>query len=84
MNRGIGHCYECGENCRKGLLGKMKPYAFTQFARVYGEDELLDCLERNERRGVVYHREGITGDYDAFDDVDALIRFIRTGRTETP
>ncbi len=78
------HCYECGENCRKGLLGKMKPYAFTQFARAYGEDELLDCLERNERRGVVYHREGITGDYDAFDDVDALIRFIRTGRTETP
>ena len=77
--RGIGHCYECAEACRKGLLSKIKPYGFTLFARRYGEDALLDCLERNERRGVVYHREGIVGDYDDFDDVEVLIRFIQTG-----
>ena len=53
--------------------------AFTEFARRYGEEELLDCLERNEKNGVVYHREGINGDYDDFDDVKALIEFIRTG-----
>jgi hypothetical protein len=29
--------------------------------------------------GIVYHREGIIGDYDAFQDVEALIAFIRTG-----
>ena len=73
------HCYECDEACRKGLLSKIKPYAFTEFARRYGEEELLDCLERNEKNGVVYHREGINGDYDDFDDVKALIEFIRTG-----
>ena len=45
----------------------------------YGEKTLLDCLERNEQNGVVYHREGITGDYDDFEDAEALIRFIQTG-----
>ena len=75
----IGHCYECNAKCRKGLLSKIKPYAFTEFVRRYGEDCLLDCLERNENRGIVYHREGINGDYDDFDDVETLIEFIRTG-----
>lgn len=45
----------------------------------YGEEELLNCLEENEKRGVVYHREGISGDYDDFDDVEKLIEFIKTG-----
>lgn len=77
--KGLAHCYECGENCRKGLLSKNKPYAFTEFARRYGVETLLDCLEENEKRGIVYHRAGIVGDYDGFDDLEALIRFIRTG-----
>lgn len=42
----------------------------------------MDCLDRNEKNGVVYHREGIVGDYDAFDDVEELIGFIRTGRRD--
>lgn len=29
--------------------------------------------------GIVYHREGINGDYDDFDNVDELIEFIKTG-----
>lgn len=80
IDKEIGHCYECGENCSKGLLGKIKPYGFTLFAREYGEETLLDCLERNEKNGVVYHRAGITGDYDDFDNVEDLIEFIRTGK----
>ena len=78
--KGLARCADCGLECRKGLLGKIKPYGFTLFIRRYGEAALLDCLERNEKLGVVYHREGIVGDYDDFDDVEALIRFIRTGR----
>ena len=42
-------------------------------------EELLDCLERNEKNGIVYHREGILGDYDDFEDVEELIHFIKTG-----
>ena len=80
INNGLRHCYECKSKCRKGLLSKIKPYGFTLFIRRYGEKELLDCLERNENAGIVYHREGINGDYDVFKDVEELIQFIRTGK----
>ena len=80
LEKGIAHCYECKEECRKGLLNKIKPYTFSIFAKRYGEEQLLDCLEKNEQNGVVYHREGITGDYDYFDDIDQLISFIQTGK----
>ena len=80
IEKNCSHCYGCGENCRKGLLSKIKPYGFTLFIKKYGEEELLNCLERNERNGVVYHRSGINGDYDGFDDVEELIRFIKTGK----
>ncbi len=79
LEKGHTHCYTCGADCKKGLLSKIKPYGFTQFAKRYGEDTLLDCLERNEKNGIVYHRDGIIGDYDAFDDVERLIEFIKTG-----
>lgn len=79
LSKGIKHCYECNTPCRKGLLSKIKPYAFTEFVKRYGEDMLLDCLERNEKKGIIYHREGINGDYDDFDDVETLIEFIKTG-----
>lgn len=73
------HCFVCAADCHKGMLQKPKPYAFTQFAKRYGVDHLLECLKRNEENGIIYHREGINGDYDAFDDAEALIAFIRTG-----
>lgn len=79
LEKGIGHCHACDEGCQKGLLTKIKPYAFNLFAKRYGEKQLLDCLEANEEAGVVYHREGINGDYDDFEDVEELIEFIRTG-----
>ncbi len=79
LEKGLSHCYECGLDCRKGLLNKIKPCGFTRFAARYGEEALLDCLDRNERAGVIYHREGISGDYDDFEDVEALIELIETG-----
>ena len=79
LEKSVAHCYECPEDCHKGLLSKIKPYGFTLFAKRYGEDVLLNCLERNEKNGVVYHREGIVGDYDDFDDAEKLIGFILSG-----
>ncbi len=45
LEKGIGHCYTCDEDRQKGLLTKIKPYAFNLFAKRYGEKQLLDCLE---------------------------------------
>jgi hypothetical protein len=80
VEKGLGHCFECEADCRKGLLAKIKPYGFTLFVKRHGEEALLDCLERNEKNGVLYHREGIAGDYDNFDDAEQLIAFIQTGK----
>lgn len=80
IEKGISHCYECNEDCKKGLLNKIKPYAFTLFIKRYGEQKLLDCLKMNEKNGIIYHRDGINGDYDDFDDVEKLINFIKTGK----
>lgn len=79
MDFNLGHCYECDKDCKKGLLSKIKPYGFNLFIKRFGESELLDCLVKNEKAGVVYHKDGINGDYDEFDDVEDLIRFIKTG-----
>ena len=80
IEKGVAHCYTCEEECKKGLLGKIKPYAFNLFIKRYGEEQLLDCLEANEKAGVVYHREGVNGDYDDFEEIEKLIAFIQTGR----
>ncbi len=67
-------------DCQKGLLNKIKPYGFTLFIKRYGIEKLLDCLAENEKRGILYHRKGIIGDYDDFEDVEMLIQFIKTGK----
>ena len=80
----LAGCYECDpQSCRKGLYAeKIKPRAFAEFAVRYGMEELLDCLERNEKAGVVYHREGIMGDYDEFIELEELISFIKSGKRQ--
>lgn len=80
IEKGLSYCYLCKDDCQKGLLGKIKPSAFNLFIRKYGIEYLLDCLERNERNGVIYHRDGVNGDYDDFDEVEQLMEFIKTGR----
>ena len=81
-DRQLAGCYACNEDCRKGLLQKIKPRGFCEFIRRYGMEALLDRLEANEAAGVVYHRQGITGDYDHVDDMEALIALILTGRRQ--
>ncbi len=80
IQKGFNHCYECSANCRIGILSKIKPYGFTQFIKKYGKERLLDCLEENEKKGILYHKDGINGDYDEFSDVEQLIEFILTGK----
>ncbi|MBQ9482694.1 MAG: DUF3795 domain-containing protein, partial [Ruminiclostridium sp.] len=84
IEKNLPGCYECEpKDCRKGLYKeKIKARAFAEFAHRYGVEELLDCLERNERAGIVYHREGIMGDYDDIDDFEQLIEFVKTGKKQ--
>ncbi len=84
IEKDVPACWMCDDtDCRKGLFAtKIKALGFTEYARRYGIEDLLDRLEANEKAGIVYHREGIMGDYDEFDDVEALIEFIKTGKRQ--
>ena len=41
----------------------------------------MDCLERNEAAGVVYHRSktDLYGDYDEPEEIEEIIHLILTG-----
>lgn len=80
IEKGLPGCYACEVDCKRGLLSKIKPYGFTLFIKRYGIERLLDCLEKNEKSGIQYHRKGIAGDYDDFDGVEKLIELIKTGK----
>lgn len=81
MEKGFDHCCECDEAevCQKGILSKLKPHTFTVFAQKYGIEKLTECLENNEKRGIIYHRSGITGDYDECTEMHELMKLIETG-----
>ena len=38
----------------------------------------MQLLNQNEKNGVIYHREGLIGDYDNFDDLENLIEFMKS------
>ncbi len=81
IEKGFSHCYECPEtDCKKGILGKIKPRVFTAYARKYGEEHLTERLSENEKNGTVYHRNGLEGDYDGFQTEKELFDFIESGR----
>lgn len=79
--KGISHCHECdqAEACQKGIMSKPKPKGFTLFAKEYGSDFLMKCLENNEKNGIVYHRSGIIGDYDDCNDIKELFVLLKKG-----
>jgi len=83
LEKGYSFCFQCPDTeCRKDVLADMRPRAFNEFLRRYGVGRLMDCLERNEAAGLVYHRseEELYGDYDVPDNVEDIIALILTGR----
>ena len=83
IEKGFSYCFECGEAeiCQKGMLSNLKAHTFTMFAKKYSIDRLTECLETNEKCGIVYHRNGFSGDYDKYLNVNELMKFIEEGKT---
>lgn len=81
LERGFEHCFECSEaaDCLKGVHEKITPHGFTIFARIYGEQKLIECLEKNQKFGIKYQKSKYSGDYDEFENIQDLLEFIKTG-----
>lgn len=74
--KNLNGCYECDAPCEAGVLAKTKVKGFISFIQKYGKEKFLDCLEKNEKKGIVYHRNGIVGDYDKCKNVDEVIELL--------
>ena len=44
LEKGIAHCYDCEEDCQKGLLSKVKPYGFSLFIGDYDDFDDVEKL----------------------------------------
>ena len=79
--KGINGCWECsGFPCEGGMLDNLRIRAFATFVKDNGESEFLDCLEKNDKNGVVYHYQGeLIGDYDKFNTEEEIINMIKQG-----
>lgn len=80
--RGLNGCWECGEfPCQGSMLDEVRIRAFARFAKEFGPEKLLDCLEMNEKSGIVYHYPGkLTGDYDKYETEERIIEMILNGK----
>jgi len=80
--KGINGCWECIDfPCKGGMLDKVRVRAFASFVKKNGEDLFLECLEKNEKDGIVYHYPGsLSGDYDKFETIEEIVDMIKNGR----
>lgn len=62
--------------CDADKLTSLRIRTFAAYAREHGDEALLHHLERKAAQGVLYHRDGLTGDYDGFDTSEALVDFL--------
>lgn len=77
--KGINGCWECEDApCDRDMLSveNVKLRAFVRCIKEYGIEQFSRYITINQEKGVVYHRSGITGDYDlkTEDDVLRLLR----------
>jgi hypothetical protein len=81
MEKGLNGCWECPEfPCKGSMLDKVRIRAFARFIEENSEDKLIECLEKNEKAGIIYHYKGeLNGDYDKYDKVDDIIHMIEYG-----
>lgn len=76
--KAIRGCWDCEAFPCGGMHEKLRIRAFCEFIRRYGENELLACLEKNEKSGVVYHYPcQLIGDYDKCTTLDEVIKMLR-------
>ncbi len=76
--KGLNGCWECDEFPCGGMHYKVRILAFTEYIRQNGEEKMFNCLERNEKKGVLYHYPGqLVGDYDKCETVDDVIEMLK-------
>ena len=85
FNCGIKNRWEGGWEgpqcpCGAAILQKTRIQVFADFAKEYGMDSLIDALEKNQYRGVVYHYPNLLmGDYDSLSSQQEILHLLLNG-----
>lgn len=77
----INGCWECADSpCGIDMLAtdKVKIRAFVRCMKEDGVEKFIKYLAINKVNGIVYHRDGIVGDYDLPTE-DEVLRLLRQG-----
>ena len=82
IEKKIKGCWECSEfPCKGSMLDKIKVRAFARFIKENGENEMFECLAKNEKAGIVYHYAGeLNGDYNKYETEEEIMQMIKSGK----
>jgi len=81
--RGFNGCWECPDfPCDKDMFDEkhLRVKTFVKCIKEDGIDNFSQYILRNIENGILYHRNGYTGDYD-LDTEEAILHLLRTGQT---
>jgi hypothetical protein len=89
VERGYAGCWECPEApCGKDMFqlnatnrtsSRRKLRAFIACIKEDGIEKFSEYIFNNLENGIVYHRNGVYGDYD-LDTEEEILRLVRTGK----
>ena len=79
---GYSGCWECPDfSCDKDMFNDSHPRlkAFVKCMKEDGIEAFAQYILRNLENGILYHRDGYTGDYD-LDTEEAILALLRNGK----
>ena len=80
--KGLAGCWECPDfSCDKDMFNDSHPRlrAFVKCIKEDGMEAFSQYLLRNFENGILYHRNGYTGDYDIQPE-EAILALLRNGK----
>ena len=83
IERGYCGCWECPDfSCDKGMFDEehLRLKTFVKCIKEDGIENFSLYILRNSEKGILYHRNGIHGDYD-LDTEEEILHLLRTGET---
>jgi len=82
--KGLNGCWECPvfSSCDKDMFdGRLRLKTFVKCIKEDGLDDFAGYILRNHENGVLYHRNGCTGDYD-LETEEEILHLLRTGKKQ--
>lgn len=79
--RGLDGCWECPDfSCDKDMFDEkhLRVKTFVKCIQEDGIDLFSQYILQNMKNGILYHRNGYTGDYD-LDTEEEILHLLRTG-----